>query len=220
MATNYIPVNEAQFASWLGNLSTGVDAHKGSLNLNAVAITSLSAIQTSYQQAFDEEEAARINYEAKRQARITLHEQAEAQARAIVRMVQADPNTTDEMRAELQIPIRDKTQTPASPIKTRPVITIDFSQRRQHDLDFRDSETPTRRARPANTKGCEFRSYVGDAPPTGLDQFKYVDTDTSTPLTVKYGDEDAGKTAYYVGRWVNDEEKGPWSETVSATIAG
>jgi hypothetical protein len=220
MPKDYVPDTEAQFVSWLKNLSTGIDAHKGSLNLNAANITSLTAMQTSYQQAFEEEEAARINYEAKRQARVTLREQSEAQARSIVRMIQADPNTTDELRAELQIPIRDKTQTAPSPITTRPIITIDFSQRRQHELDFRDSDTPTRRARPANARGCEFRSYVGGAPPTGLDQFKYVDTDTSTPFTVRYGDEDAGKTAYYVGRWINDDEKGPWSETVSATIAG
>ena len=47
-----------------------------------------------------------------------------------------------------------------------------------------------------------------------------LDTDARTPFVVQYGDEDAGKTAYYIARWVNNEGKGPWSETVSATIAG
>jgi hypothetical protein len=220
MPRDFIPVSKAEFGDFLKNLAAKLDAAKGSLNIPAASVTSLSAVQVSYQQALEDEETARIDFEAKREATNTLREQAEAEARAMVRMVQADPGTTDAFRAELQIPIRDTTRTASAPIKSRPIITIDFSQRQQHDLDFRDSETPTRRARPDNTTGCEFRSFVGTTPPTGLSQFKYLDTDAKTPLLVQYGDEDAGKTAYYIARWVNNEEKGPWSETVSATIAG
>jgi hypothetical protein len=220
MSKDYIPQSKAEFAAFLKNLATKLAANKAGLNIPDANINSLSAVQVSYEQALDEEETARINFEAKREAAKALREQAEAQARAMVRMVQADPNSTDELRASLQIPIRDTTRTSPSPITSRPVLTIDFSQRRQHELDFRDSETPTRRARPDNTTGCEIQSYTGTTPPTGLGQFKYVDTDARTPLVVQYGDEDAGKTAYYIGRWVNAEEKGPWSETVSATIAG
>jgi hypothetical protein len=64
--------------------------------------------------------------------------------------------------------------------------------------------------------------YVGTTPPTGTGQFKYLDTDASSPYTTTYTDADAGKTAYYIGRWINPArgEKGSWSETVGAIITG
>ena len=43
--------------------------------------------------------------------------------------------------------------------------------------------------------------------------------DTRTPYTADYAGADAKKTAHYMLRWVNTKgEKGPWSETASATI--
>ncbi len=43
--------------------------------------------------------------------------------------------------------------------------------------------------------------------------------DTRTPKVVDYRGEDGGKTAHYMRRWVAAAgEKGPWSETASATI--
>jgi hypothetical protein len=123
------------------------------------------------------------------------------------------------MRAELDISLRDITPTAPAPLTSRPVATIDFSQRGQHRIDYRDSETPTSRARPENATGCEIRRHIGTAPPTGTEQFDYLETDRSSPFTVEYTDADAGKIASYILRWVNaNGDKGPWSETVSATI--
>ncbi|MCH8967934.1 MAG: hypothetical protein IIA66_02310 [Planctomycetes bacterium] len=46
-----------------------------------------------------------------------------------------------------------------------------------------------------------------------------MEVDTRTPSVVDYPGEDGGKTAHYTPRWVaTTGEKGPWSETVSATI--
>jgi hypothetical protein len=50
-------------------------------------------------------------------------------------------------------------------------------------------------------------------------QAKQQALDTATPYVVEYTSADAGKTASYMLRWVNTrDEKGPWSQTVSATI--
>ena len=44
-------------------------------------------------------------------------------------------------------------------------------------------------------------------------------TDTRTPYLAKYVGADANKVAHYMLRWVNTKgDKGPWSETGSATI--
>ena len=49
----------------------------------------------------------------------------------------------------------------------------------------------------------------------------FLALDTATPYLAEYASADAGKTAYYMLRWVSTrDEKGPWSETVEATIVG
>ena len=48
---------------------------------------------------------------------------------------------------------------------------------------------------------------------------RFLSVDTRTPYVVDYPGEDAGKTAHYMLRWfATTGEKGPWSETASATI--
>jgi len=43
--------------------------------------------------------------------------------------------------------------------------------------------------------------------------------DTRTPYTLDFDGPDGGKNAHYMLRWVNTKgEKGPWSETATATI--
>ncbi|MCK4340661.1 MAG: hypothetical protein KAY37_02915 [Phycisphaerae bacterium] len=43
--------------------------------------------------------------------------------------------------------------------------------------------------------------------------------DTRTPYVASYSGADGSQTAHYMPRWVSTTgEKGPWSETASATI--
>ena len=52
--------------------------------------------------------------------------------------------------------------------------------------------------------------------PKGL---TFLSVDTHTPYVAHYSGADAGQTAYDMLRWVSTiGEKGPWSETASATI--
>jgi hypothetical protein len=48
---------------------------------------------------------------------------------------------------------------------------------------------------------------------------RFLDTSSTASFVVEYEGADGGKTAHYMLRWVNSrKEKGPWSQTVSATI--
>ncbi len=50
-------------------------------------------------------------------------------------------------------------------------------------------------------------------------ELTFLALDTRTPYTAKYVGPDANKVAHYMLRWVNTRgQKGPWSETASATI--
>jgi hypothetical protein len=61
----------------------------------------------------------------------------------------------------------------------------------------------------------------GTTPPTDPGECTFLALDTASPYTAEFEGADAGKTAYYMLRWVTTRgEKGPWSETIAATISG
>jgi hypothetical protein len=62
---------------------------------------------------------------------------------------------------------------------------------------------------------------VGEAAPTGADGLSSLSLDSASPYVAEYDGKEGGKTAHYMLRWVKSGgDKGPWSETVSATVAG
>ena len=84
---------------------------------------------------------------------------------------------------------------------------------------FADEAAPTRKAKPAGVMGAEIWVKIGDPAPTDPGQLSFLSVDTRTPYTADFTGEDAGQTAHYMLRWVTTTgEKGPWSETASATI--
>ena len=79
--------------------------------------------------------------------------------------------------------------------------------------------------------GGSFRGTDAPFPATGnsfsstddsfqaADELSFLSMDTASPYIIVYDGKDGGKTAHYMLRWVKSSgEKGPWSETISATI--
>jgi hypothetical protein len=219
MSKDYIPKDKASRAAWLANFAAKLDDNKAALSLTDAEVASVSTLQSALVNANQALAEAEATYRAKLVAADKADEEATESARSRVRQLQADPNVSDELRAALDIPIRDTTQTTPAPLTSRPIANIDFGQRGLHRLHYRNSDTPDSRARPDNATGCEIRRHIGTSPPAGTDQFVYLETDRSSPFDVEYGEEHAGKIASYILRWINaNGDKGPWSETVSATI--
>lgn len=66
-----------------------------------------------------------------------------------------------------------------------------------------------------STRNC----LLHGEPPVDVSEMRYVGTNGRAGFVAEYNGEDGGKIAHYMLRWVNRRgQKGPWSETVSATI--
>jgi hypothetical protein len=106
-----------------------------------------------------------------------------------------------------------------APPTTRPVVTVDNSVALRHVIGFTDGATPVRTALPEGVMGAEIWVKIGDPPPVDPSELTFLGTDTRTPYVATYPGADANKVAHYMLRWINTRgEKGPWSETASATI--
>jgi len=221
MATDYIPRPDDKFDQFQEHFVDYVVANKTALGVTTDEADALTDEKTAWTSAFgahmDAQSAAKSATTAKDDARAPL----ETTIRALAGRFQASKTITDAQREAMQIPVHSTSRTRVGVPTTRPVGTVDTSRRLSHIIDFRDEDSPRSKAKPAGVAGCEIWVKVGGNAPADPSELRYVATDTATPYLAEYPGADAGKPAHYWLRWVNTRgEKGPWSDTITATIPG
>jgi hypothetical protein len=220
---DYIPGSDTEFLAWATNFVTYATAHLAELGITPGDMIPISSGQTDFDTKLSGNVTAQQAAQSARQAKDTSRDTLESAIRQLVRRLQASSDVDDAERAGLGITVPDTIRTTAAGgIDTRPIGMVDTSQRLRHEIRFVDEATPTSRAKPAGVMGCEIWVKVaptGDPAPADPDELSFVAMDTASPYIVEYDGADGGKTAHYMLRWVKTSgEKGPWSETVSATI--
>ena len=216
--SDYIPDSDVEFRAWLKRFLDYASANLAALGLVADDIAPVQAAATAFNTTLDNNDVAQAAARAAREAKDAAGDAVETQVRPLAQRLQASGTVLDAQRHSLGLNVRSTTRTPVALPTTRPVATIDTSQRLQHTISFGDEETPGNRKKPAGVTGCEIWMKIGAAP-VDPSELTYLATDTSTPYTAVFDGADAGKTVHYMLRWVNRRgERGPWSQTVSATI--
>ena len=220
---DYIPTNDGQFQAWANNFMGYAGGHLADLGLAGADLTQLSNMQADFNAKMTAHITARQAAQSARQAKDSSRNEFKSALRQLVRRLQVSGDVDDSEREAMGITVADYIRTAnTAEITTRPIGQVDTSQRLRHKIRFVDEATPTRRAKPAGIMGCEIWVKVlptGEAPPAGGDELSFVFMDTASPHTVEYDGVDGGKMAHYMLRWVKrGGQKGPWSETISATI--
>ncbi len=215
---DYIPDTDAEFRAWLKNFLDYANANLAALGLLTADTAPLTAAAATLNTKLDENTAAQAAAKAAVESKDAARDAAEALVRPLAQRLQTSGTVLDSQRHSLGLNVRSTTRTPAAVPTTRPVATIDTSQRLQHTIAFGDEETPGNRKKPDGVIGCEVWLKIG-TPPTDPSELSYLATDTRTPYTAGFDGADAGKLVSYMLRWVNRRgDRGPWSQTVSATI--
>ena len=216
---DFIPPSDADFDSWLQNFVSYVAANAAALGASPAEVTALQGVQTDWDAKYPASNTAFAASLAATQAKTDSRIAGEAFIRPFVGRLQSNPSVTDAQRQSLGITVRSTTRTAVGPPASKPVASIDPSQRLRHTIAFVDELTPTSRAKPDGVQGCEIWTKVGDPVPAGPNDVHYLALDTRTPSVAEFDAADAGKTAYYMLRWISTRgEPGPWSQTVSGTV--
>ena len=225
MPRDYIPDGDARFHAWQNSFVAYVNDHLVDLGLSAADVAGLNAGAATWTGDYPAHTAAQAAGRAARQAKDQARDALKVDVRALVRRLQASPNVDDGERAAMGITVPDRVPTPAGPPTTRPVVRVDTGQRLRHTIHFADEATPTRRLKPSGVMGAEIWVKVAEPqggqapPPSGPSELKFLSLATRTPQVAEFPGADGGKTAHYMLRWIaTTGEKGPWSETASATI--
>lgn len=216
---DYLPGPDADFQAWVANFITYATANTAALGLTPEDLTPVSTGQTAFNTAFAAHIAARAAAQAAKQSKDDARRTLTSDVRPLVRRLQASPDVTNAEREALGITVAQQPG-PIGPPTTAPVCTVECGARLQHTLRFVDEATPTRKAKPPGVLGAEIWAKIGDTPPEGEADLKFIAVDTSAPYVLNFNSEDGGKTAYYWLRWVSPTgQRGPWGEQSQATIA-
>jgi len=230
MSVDYIPDTESDFSTWENNFCSLVCAALATtLGLTTLETSAIATASGDYNDAVSDYQSKVAVVHGAQQTKAAKRKALEEVVRKTVRRIQTSPAMTDAIRAQLGITIADgtRTMTSASAVAAAvPITKIGTANRLQHVIDFRDADHQDKRAKPAGVKGAEIWMKIGAAPAAVVgsadpEDMRFLALDTATPYVMHFAEADAGKTVYYLLRWIaNDGTKGPWGEMVQATIVG
>ncbi len=223
MPEQRIPRADGGFAAYANHYYDAVEKFWSVQGLDDSDLKPLKEALAAWNAAYPKHVAAQNAAEAARQSKDAAKRALEREIRPVTAFVQGFQKTTDADRATIGITIKDTGGTPTAAPASRPLVVIDSGNRLTHRLRLVDESTPTRAARPRGTLGAEV--YVAlvaprEAPPADISSYKFVRTVTRGSAEVTFPMEQGGQSAAYLVRWVSATgEPGPWSETVTATVA-
>ena len=219
MASDWIPHPDAEFHTFFTAFKDWCATNGVAKGLTAPEVTALSAAFDDWSDRYAAHLAAQNAARTAKLAKDDARTAAEEIVRTLARKFQSSSAMSDTDRMAAQLTVASPTRSAAPAPTTRPIATVDTTERLRHTIHFKDVTTPNSRKKPDGVMGVEIWCALGATPPPDASTCSFVALDTNSPYVVEYDGGDANKTAHYLLRWVNTRgEKGPWSETVSATI--
>lgn len=217
--TDFIPGPDAEFDKFFKSFH---DATTANANEFGLAPADVTLIQTNYA-AWILANPAHVNAQLVAHQAATTKDKvrlaAEQAVRSVTKKINGNPAVDNEMRAKAALPSHDLVRTAIGAPTTFPIGRLEARGHFTLVLHFVDQNTPQSNAKPHGVHACEIRTHVGDPPPADWTGYTFLAHDTRTPYTDVHPPADAGKTAYYMIRWLNTKlEPGPWGDVISAKI--
>lgn len=221
MATrDYIPSTDSELVAFATNFLATIGGSEAAFGLAGADTTALTALSGAFTDAYETLSSTKTLQKTQTATKKMARKTLESKLRSLAKQVQAFPTISDAQRASLQITVPDLIPTAIPAPTTAPVITIDFSQRGQHTVNFTDSATPNSKAKPAGVFGLALYRKVSDTQPAGIGSMEYVGTYTANGGVLVYEESQFGSQVFYVGFWETAKGlRGPQSDFTNATIS-
>lgn len=221
---SYIPAPDAGFESWLLNFTTLLTAAPTTYGLIAGDAVICAAEYTDWHTKY----LAATNPATRTAPAIAAKDAARAHAESVVRpyaqRIKVNPAVTNASRAAIGVTINSFPPTPIPAPLTSPALILVSAQPNNATLQYRDSATPTSKAKPYGVKQCSVCVTIGVAPAVDPDAARYAGGYTKSPMQLGFESGDRGKYATVFARWENGSGPGgvgafgPWGAPISFII--
>jgi hypothetical protein len=222
MATKFPPDREADLISSASNFDAKITASATTYGLTSAQATAfhttLQNFITARGVAQDPLTRSPANIVAKNSAKVLLV----SSYRQLAGIVQRFPGTTNFMRADLGLPLRNGEPTPIPPPSAAPLIEVKSVSGRTAKIRLIDTFNPTRRGKPAGVSGAAVFSFVGASAPAELADWKFEGNTGRTTFNVLFpASVVAGATVWITAFWFNPRKQaGPVADAQSANLPG
>ena len=221
MPKDYIPKGDSELLEFADNFISKIGGNEATYGLVLGDTAAATAMRDTFQTDYDDNLSKQIEAKTAREKKDLSRNPLVGKLREMAQRVQTYPGTNDVMRQDLQLTVKDTTQSSIGDPITRPVAEIKLTRR----CAIRSpSTTKAAAAVKASPKVSKARKSSARSAARQLWTRTITDTSERTPLHLISpftNPKTPDKKAHYLLRWVNPKnEPGAWSNPVSATITG
>lgn len=221
MASGYIPQKDADFKTWVDNNSAMITANYSGLGISSADAAAYASLVSTFDAAYMTATSGDTRGPMTITAKDTARANAEARARQLATMIQANPSVTNEMKTALGYTIRKIGRTPVPAPTTYPILSFANIAPLQHVLRYSDSGGAAPRGRPFGVTGLMLSWWITPAGTAPSGPANFVQSFTRIPIGITFDSSAVGKLAIYSAKWTNGKGNlGPVSNTLSNLIIG
>ncbi|MFI4859791.1 MAG: hypothetical protein ACIAXF_03815 [Phycisphaerales bacterium JB063] len=221
MPRSFIPGRDADLLAFARNMADLTAAQPGVYGLSQVQADGLTAKTDAFADLYNlcnnPGTKTPTKVQEKRDAKAALI----ADIRALVRIIQGYPGTTDAMRRDLNITVRDNTPTPVPVPEEHPLLEVVAVMGRKVKIKLRPL-TGEGRAKPDGVVGSTLYYAVGESYPEELEGWVFKGISSQTTFEVTLPPTVAGGAkVWFTSAWFNGKSQtGPSCPPVETRIAG
>lgn len=224
MQPAYIPAPDADFQAWFLNFSTLLTTAPATYGLVSGDATAVAAKYTAWSTAY----VLATNPSTRTSVTIATKDAARSSAEPLLRIyavqISRNPAVTNGNKTAIGVNLPNASRTPVPPPTTQPALSLVTAIHNLQVLAYRDTSTPTVKAKPFGAIGLDLRQTIATAPGTDPNIANPLGVMTKSPLTVGTVTGDVGKLATYWGRWTTRSgpggaaQFGPWGAPLTVAI--
>lgn len=219
MPNTYLPATDSGLLNWVTNFSTIINLNPPTYGLEVEEAAAYGALRDDYAAKY----TAAVDPATRGGATVLAKNQSKkviiTESRKLAMFVTTQPTVTDEQRYDLGLTVKDTDPTPVPVPDTSP--TIDVLAVEGWTVNFRlHNGDSTKRAKPEGVRGATMFSYVGEQPPSSIDDWKFEGSITKTDTKIVFPTTlAAGTKIWLTAFWFNPtSQSGPAAVPVSTQI--
>jgi len=218
---SYLPTREAELLSWAQDFSGFINAFPANYGLTAEEADAYTVLVTAYAAAYGVATNAATRTRPTIATKNTTKKNLIVATRPLVAKVQIFPGTTDSMRRDLRITVRDTEPTPVPIPETSPRLEVAAVTGRTIKINLRPAEGEGR-AKPVGVKGATVYYAVGEDYPQDISAWTFKGNTSLTTLDMTIPESvPGGSKVWLTAAWFNSKSQaGPATPPVETRIAG
>lgn len=219
VATDYLPRRDADYKTWTDTFLAVLTASPSAYPITTAQLDRLAELTGSFNAAFQRARAKETRGGSAVFAKDTARSLLTAEIRTLVRIIQASPTVSDQMRYDLGITVPKPEPTPVPDPTERPRVDIESVIERTVNALIHSATT---RGKEAGTQCAWVYSFVGDDYPSDPTHWQFQGATTRARHSVTFPSSvPAGAKVWICAAWVNAKGvSGPISAPVPINLQG